>query len=176
MEIYLVRHTETVCGLGVCYGQTDVKLKEPYLEQFSAIKKDLPQNAICYSSPSQRCLLLAEYLADNHVTVDNRLMEMNFGAWELVKWDAIPEEELNPWMNDFVNEKVPQGESFIDLYKRIEDFIENLLLQKNENPIVIVTHAGVIRSLLCKFSDLPLKDAFKNKVAFGEVLKIAIPT
>ena len=43
-------------------------------------------------------------------------MEMNFGDWEMKNWDDIPLEELNPWMQDFVNVRVSNGESFTDLY------------------------------------------------------------
>lgn len=39
MEVYLIRHTETVCDKGICYGQADVDIKEPYLDIFQEVKK-----------------------------------------------------------------------------------------------------------------------------------------
>jgi alpha-ribazole phosphatase len=101
-------------------------------------------------------------------------MEMNFGDWEMKNWDVIQPEELNPWMTDFVNVRVPNGESFADLHGRVVDFIHNELQTNNSKPVIIVAHAGVIRSFLCKISDLPLKDAFQNKVDFGAVIKIEL--
>lgn len=174
MEVYLVRHTETVCEKGICYGQADVGLLEPFMEQFEIIKKQIPEDALIYSSPLQRCTVLADYLSDANYQTDSRLMEMNFGDWEMQNWDAIPQKEINPWMNDFVNVKVPSGESFTELYTRVVDFTEIAFQSDRTKPIVLVTHAGVIRSILCKISDLSLKDAFQNKVDFGQVIKIVL--
>ncbi len=172
MEIYLVRHTETVCVKGICYGQADVELMEPYFEQFQEIKRQIPQEAIFYSSPLKRCTVLADFLSTSNYTTDNRLMEMNFGNWELKSWDDIPSEEIDPWMNDFVNVNVPNGESFVELHDRVLSFIEEK--KEDASSLVIVTHAGVIRSFLCKQMNLDLKDAFSNKVDFGQVIKINI--
>lgn len=177
MEVYLVRHTETVCEKGVCYGQSDVEIMEPYDAFFQSIRKQLPQDAILYSSPLSRCVLLANYIKVNseiaEVLQDSRLMEMNFGDWEMKKWDGIEPDELNLWMTDFVNIRVSNGESFTDLHDRVVDFINNEL-HTIPKPVIIVAHAGVIRSFLCKITDLPLEDAFANKVDFGAVIKIEL--
>jgi len=173
MEVYLVRHTETVCEKGICYGQSDVQILEPYLELFESIKNKIPTDAVVYSSPLFRCTELAKYLS-NEIITDTRLMEMNFGDWEMKNWDAIAPEELNPWMTDFVTVRVPNGESFTDLHKRVNDFLEKELQTFNSKPVIIVAHAGVIRSILCKISDLPLKEAFNNKVDFGAVIKVKL--
>lgn len=171
MEIYLIRHTETVCAKGICYGQADVALLQPHEEQFLQIKKQLPKEALFYSSPLQRCTILANFLSSSNFTTDKRLMEMNFGGWELKSWDEIPKDEIDPWMNDFVNVKVPEGESFEIMNNRVLTFINDTLTDDSK-PIVIVTHAGVIRSFLCKQMNLPLKEAFSNKVEFGQIIKI----
>ncbi|NGY38499.1 alpha-ribazole phosphatase [Flavobacterium sp. XN-5] len=173
MEVYLVRHTETVCEKGVCYGQSDVRILEPYLEIFESIKCQIPTDAVVYSSPLFRCTELAKYLS-NEIITDTRLMEMNFGDWEMKNWDAIAPEEINPWMTDFVTVRVPNGESFTDLHERVVDFMHKELQPTNSKPVIIVAHAGVIRSFLCKISELPLKDAFQNKVDFGAVIKVEL--
>ncbi|WP_395058376.1 alpha-ribazole phosphatase [Flavobacterium sp.] len=172
MEIYLVRHTETVCEKGICYGQADVEIQDDYLLLFESIKTEIPSDAIVYSSPLKRCTVLANHISKGNYKTDSRLMEMNFGDWELKKWNDIPLEMLNPWMKDFVNVSVPNGESFVQLYERVNAFFDEIKKAKHSKPIVIITHAGVIRSVLCKNSNLSLKDAFQNKVDFGEVKKI----
>jgi len=171
MEVYLVRHTETVCEKGVCYGQSDVAIAEPYLPIFENIKQQLPADAVYYSSPLVRCKMLASYIS-KEVIIDARLMEMNFGDWELKRWDEIPEGDLNPWMSDFVCTNVPNGESFIELHDRVIDFLESQLTIEKSKPIVIIAHSGVIRSILCKQNNTPLKDAFSSKLDFGSVTKI----
>ena len=175
MEIYLVRHTETVCEKGICYGQADVALREPYLQEFEEIKQQLPlhEKITIFSSPLKRCTQLADFLSDGDFQTDARLMEMHFGDWELQSWDEIPKEPLNQWMEDFVSIQVPNGESFVLLYDRVRSFIEDLK-RKNIKKVLIITHAGVIRSFLCYQQNLQLQDAFQNKCNFGEVFKIIL--
>jgi alpha-ribazole phosphatase len=178
MEVYLVRHTETVCEKGICYGQSDVGIREPYLEIFEGILKQLPQDAILYSSPLQRCKILANHILVNtkidSITEDSRLMEMHFGDWELKRWSEIPQEILDPWMKDFVTVAVPNGESFIDLDQRVNHFFDYLTQKAHPKPVIVVAHSGVIRSVLCRINDTDLIDAFKSELGFGEVIKIEI--
>jgi alpha-ribazole phosphatase len=177
MEVYLIRHTETVCEKGICYGQSDVAIREPYKDVFESITSQLPQEAILYSSPLKRCAILANHIQSElsmpSFTIDNRLMEMDFGAWELKNWLDIPKDILDPWMADFVNLAVPGGESFQMMHNRIVDFINELKVKNSSLPLIIVTHSGVIRSFCCHTYKTPLKDAFINKIDFGSVLKIS---
>lgn len=177
MEIYLVRHTETICEKGICYGQSDVNIAEPFDEIFNRIISELPEEAAIFSSPLKRCAILAKHIQKNIKAIsyqeDERLKEMNFGDWELKSWNEIPNEELNPWMEDFVNISALNGESFIELHERVGDFLANEI-SKIKKSIIIVAHAGIIRSILCHQTSLPLKDAFNNKVDFGEVIRIEL--
>ncbi|KIX22215.1 phosphoglycerate mutase [Flavobacterium sp. 316] len=174
MEVYLIRHTETVCEKGICYGQADVAIQEPFEHLFQEIKDQLPSEEMkVISSPLKRCTVLADFLSNEKIEKDKRLMEMDFGNWELKNWNDIPQEELNPWMKDFVSVQVPNGESFEMLYERTLSFIEDLKKQQHKK-VAIVTHAGVIRSFLCYQQNLPLKEAFQNKVTFGQIIKIIL--
>ncbi|RED18944.1 alpha-ribazole phosphatase [Flavobacterium cutihirudinis] len=178
MEVYLIRHTETVCEKGICYGQSDVDIAEPFDVVFSEIVSQLPPEVTIFSSPLKRCVILAKHIQNNIKTIsyqeDDRLKEMNFGDWELMKWNDIPSEQLNPWMEDFVNIQVSNGESFVELHNRVGIFLSEILSKNSQNPIVIVAHAGIIRSILCHQTSLPLKEAFQNKVDFGQVIKIEL--
>lgn len=174
MEVYLIRHTETVSEKGICYGQANVAIQEPFEHLFQEIKDQLPSEEMkVISSPLKRCIVLADFLSKGTIEQDNRLMEMHFGNWELENWNDIPQEELNPWMEDFVSVQVPNGESFEILYERVLSFIDDLKKQSHEK-VAIVTHAGVIRSFLCYQQNLPLKEAFQNKVTFGQIIKIIL--
>ncbi|CAM4292018.1 histidine phosphatase family protein [Flavobacterium terrigena] len=173
MEIYLVRHTEPVTPKGICYGQADVDIKEPYLEIFQEIKAQLPTDAIVYSSPLLRCKKMAEFFTDN-IIFDKRLMEMNFGNWELKAWNDIPLEEINPWMDNFVTVSVPNGESFKGLHQRVGEFYTELL-QKNADKIILFCHDGAIRSILSHYHKTQLKDSFSlYTIKYGEVVKIIL--
>ena len=173
MEIFLVRHTETVCEKGICYGQADMDIKEPYIEFFQEIKTQLPTDAILYSSPLLRCKKMAEFISKD-ITFDKRLMEMNFGNWELQPWNDIPVEEIKPWMDNFVTIRVPNGESFEDLHERVGEFYSELL-QKKEAKVIIICHAVSIRSILSRYHKTNLVDAFSfYSINYGEVIKIIL--
>lgn len=172
MEVYLVRHTETICEKGICYGQANVDVKEPYLAIFQEIKAQLPTDTIVYSSPLKRCKKLAEYVSKD-IIYDARLMEMNFGNWELQDWNDIPKDEIQPWMDNFVTVRVPNGESFEDLHERVGKFYSELL-EKNEDKIIVICHAGSIRSILSHFHNTQLKDSFSlYSIKYGEIIKLS---
>lgn len=170
MEIYLIRHTTPSIAKGICYGQTDVWV-EPTLfdKERKLVQKKLPSDIqYGYSSPLRRCTELATKLFDN-IQVDARLMELNFGNWEQQAWNNIAPSELNPWMEDFVQVAPPNGESYRELHQRTNAFWEDLL-EHNDSPVAVVTHAGVIRSFLSWMLELPLSNSFRIDIAYGGVV------
>ena len=173
MEIYLVRHTAPDIARGICYGQADIGVKETFLSEAEIIKKHLPQHInTVYSSPLQRCKKLAEHLFSGHtIHLHNDLKEINCGLWELKPWDDIPREEIEPWMNDAITRQTPDGESYQDLYDRVKKAF--LHIHKKATPVVIVTHGGVIRSILTHITNTNLKDSFHTfSLNYGCVIKI----
>lgn len=86
-------------------------------------------------------------------------MELNFGNWENKNWNEIDQNQLNGWMQDFVNISPPNGENYKDLHLRTESFI-NEVLKTNLQKIAIITHAGNIRSFLVLYYLCPLKILF----------------
>ncbi len=177
MTIFLIRHTQTVINSGVCYGQADVevdyKLFQPAAEY---IKATLPSNSIdqVISSPSKRCKVLAREIANgSDFKVDKKIQELNFGEWELKKWEDINGEEFNQWCDDYITNAPPNGENYQSMLKRVKSFWDNIQTRK-EKRIAIVTHAGVIRTLLSLLLDIPLDKSFYIKVDFGKILQINI--
>jgi len=81
---------------------------------------------------------------------DERLAEMNFGDWEGQAWDDIPRTQLDAWAADVAGYAPPGGESPLSLQRRALDFVADL----NVPEAVIVTHAGVIRTLLAHWVEL----------------------
>ena len=178
MEVYLVRHTIPQIEKGICYGQTDIPLAETFHADSEKVLKYLPEGIdIVYSSPLNRCMQLAGLIKSNQKVIqDVRLMEMNFGDWEMKKWEDINPPELNKWMLDFVNEKTPGGECFTALNQRVKTFFDERINSFNDEKkkIAIITHAGVIRSLLCTLLTIPLTNAFKISLDYGSTTKLNI--
>jgi alpha-ribazole phosphatase len=88
-----------------------------------------------------------------------------------VPWTAIKPDELNPWMADFVNVTVPGGESFKTMHQRCQQFWNELIGHDIKN-VVIITHAGFIRSILSHILEIPLNKVFQLDVDYGSVTKI----
>ncbi len=188
MEIYLVRHTTPAVEKGICYGQANLDVTESFHSEAAIIRQHLPENATAvYSSPLLRCKLLAEHLYAGHtIHLKDELMEINCGNWELKVWDDIPKHEIDPWMKDLINVRIPAGESYTDVYERVKECFNKIVdLYKPDNSgqfpakpntisrTVIVAHGGVIRSILSHITNTPLQDSFKVfTLHYGCVIKI----
>lgn len=161
MEIYLVRHTKPLVAEGICYGQTDLELADSFEKEAQAVIHELPAPFdVVYSSPLKRCLKLAQKLKPD-CTVSRLIMELDFGDWEMQAWDAIPEKELNRWMNDYLNVPPPNGESATQLMSRVTAFYENLLTTKAEK-VIIVSHLGAIRCFYALLNQVTLEASFQT--------------
>lgn len=170
MNLILVRHTKTVVPEDICYGQSDVLPSQEFQTELKEIEKKLkPINPdMVYSSPLIRCKVLALELGFKSVKIDNRLMEYNFGDWELKLWNNITGEYADRWMNDFINTPAPKGESLIQMASRVESFLD-CLTKTNFNTVLCFTHSGVIRVVNCLVNKKNLKEAFKLQVDFGGI-------
>ncbi|ASV07018.1 alpha-ribazole phosphatase [Leptospira interrogans] len=178
MELYLIRHTTPEIPKGICYGQTDIPLISDFNSEFQFLLQKI--NVVfdlIYSSPSSRCRKLSEFLNNQYLSkleYSNLLMELNFGSWEGKPWSEIPKKEYSYWAKDFVNFKVPNGESYQGLYERVSKFLDKILHSFSDEKIGIVTHAGVIRTALCKLLNIPLERGFYFDLNYGSINKILI--
>jgi len=168
MEVHVIRHTPVEVNKNQCYGQLDVPLADSFEKDVKAIKKVLNDNYdIVYSSPKKRCTQLASALAFDTIVTDERLLELNFGAWEGKLWHEIDQKALHLWMENFVSIAPIEGESLEEMYARISSFM-NALRNKTYEKILIISHAGVIRCVWAYLLEIPLKNIFKIPVGFHE--------
>ena len=175
MIIYLLRHTKPDVPDETFYGHTDVDVvEEDFKKNAPRIKKILPVKQIdkIISSPLQRCTKLAGVIADGQeFSTEKRIMEMNFGDWEMKNWNKIDQSKMEAWTQDFVNANTPNGESHYQLYKRAEEFWKDLI-KKSYNKVCVVTHAGIIRSLLSLVLEMPIRKGFSIKLHYNELVSI----
>lgn len=169
MQLYLIRHTTPDIPPGVCYGRADIGLAAGFEQEAEAVRAKLAhlEMATCFSSPATRCVRLAERLGTP--THDNRLQELDFGAWELQPWDDIPRTEIDRWSSSFVDIAPPGGECFRQLHARATDFWQELAERPPAAQTLVVTHAGVIRALLAEALGLPLHEVFRFHLDYGGV-------
>jgi len=169
MEIYWIRHSKTLAPEGLCYGFLDVDLQEGFEEDIKRIKDKTGEIDGIFSSPLKRCRSISEHLANNlPVQYDSNLKELNFGAWEGQEWNSIDKQVLSNWMADFVTVKCPEGENYQELCERVVLFW-NGLTKSNYKKVAIVTHGGVIRSILSHILSIPLEKSFKLRIDLGSI-------
>ncbi|PIF44824.1 alpha-ribazole phosphatase [Chryseobacterium sp. 52] len=172
MEIHLIRHTAVENPENLCYGFSDIPLRNDFAEDCKAVHLDENYDRVI-SSPSKRCILLAEHFKLNYKT-DERLREMNFGNWELKKWAEIPEEEINPWYKDFINIKASGGENLTEMQTRILSFWNELCISESPDKVLLITHAGVIRLIIQSILEFPLENIFKIQIDYGKKVIIHV--
>jgi len=157
-------------------GISDVDLDDTGISQtaywqhaFSFLKIDT-----IYTSCLTRCRDTARCIAGNRKIVSHpALNEIDLGQWEGRPFDEIkrrnPEgfKQRGDHLDTF---RPPDGESFHDVQCRAVPFLARCL-QKPGTPL-FVTHAGVIRVILCHITGLTLKNMFQINVSYGQLFVI----
>ncbi|WP_209425876.1 histidine phosphatase family protein [Pararhodobacter sp. SW119] len=165
MALILLRHTRPEGSEGLCYGRSELALGEDFEDQVNRIARDLPAFRRVLSSPLTRCLRLARVLASTRavpLTVDERLIEMDFGKWERRPWSTLPRDELDAWAGDLLNARPHGGETVAELSARTCAALTDA--GQGAVPALLVTHAGVIKAAIARYEGSVGWDA---KIAFG---------
>lgn len=155
-------------------GLTDAPLDETGTGQacyWQAVFSDFPLDAI-YSSHLERCEQTARQIAGKKPVINtNVLNEIDMGEWDGKAFEEIktryPEEFKNRGETPSTY-RPPGGESFQDISDRVLPFFNELFTLKNRKTLV-VTHAGVIRVVLCHIHNIALKDLFRIKPGYAEL-------
>ncbi|MCJ2164778.1 histidine phosphatase family protein [Pseudodesulfovibrio sp. S3] len=164
--IVLLRHARTSGGRGRCIGRTPLPLSGEGVAQALMLEKTLRavRFARLCSSPSQRALDTIAPLAESlHLSVEVMpgLDEIDMGAWEGFSFEDIRKrspEEYALRGSRFGSFRPTGGESFNDVADRAMGILDGLAA--GPQPVLAVTHAGVIRSVLCRLTGHPLDDLF----------------
>ena len=175
--IYLQRHTKPMVKEGLCYGQTDLDLFPKTMEaEIMSVLKNTEKLSFSkvYTSPLKRCLTLAEAICQQKgfppPTMDVRLMEMNFGEWEMCAWeDIFRSPKGKEWFTNYMECCTPKGESFLQVMERSADFFREL---DPEGNVLLVTHDGFIRASLVRCGLLDIDHAFDERYPYGVLKEI----
>lgn len=149
MALILLRHTRPLGAEGLCYGRTDLALDDSFGAESTRLSRELPEIARIVTSPLSRCHRLAQVLAEVRglpVQVLPDLIEMDFGAWEGLRWDDVPRAELDQWSADFHHARPHGGESVAQLLARARAAMD--AATTGTAPVLAVTHAGIIKAAL----------------------------
>jgi len=158
MKIILVRHGETTANVGKLFcGHTDVALTEKGIHQAEEAAEKLNEYTFSkiYSSDLRRAYRTAAIINAYHnlpIHKEEGLREINFGDCEGYTYQQLvtmnPEAFKGKRMGEWTF-KFPGGESLKVMTGRIMKTMDRIRGQMSEEDIVlIVVHAGVIRSIL----------------------------
>ncbi len=145
------RHPKPRNVAGRCIGHTDVSVNPRKIKRLAhrirraARQQKLPR--VVWTSPLQRSFLVGRCLArwgwQHHV--DARLSEMNFGAWDGLRWSEIGVEAVDLWCADFAAHAPGGGESVSQVLARCHSIWAEF--SATQKPLSVVGHAGWISAL-----------------------------
>ena len=108
--------------------------------------------------------------------IDPRLVEMDFGSWEMRRWDDIARAEIDAWAADLVHYRPGGGDSVLRMAQRVAGFYADL--QRQQADAIVVCHAGTIRLLAACHAGLAPADAAlqaartPHAIAYGAALTL----
>jgi alpha-ribazole phosphatase len=179
----LIRHGKPAVT-GICYGSLDISLSDEGLQQASAVAAELaPETfAAIYTSPLRRCAEMARMLAEGRecplVTLA-ALREIDFGRFEGKAFDDLAREYpdiYRRWMEAPTEVEFPGGESYADLRRRVLGAANELRVRHAGQSVAVVTHGGVIRTLLAEVQGLDPRHMFELEVPYGAIRRVTLPS
>ncbi len=168
MSIGLFRHGATV-SVNRYVGSTEIELSPAGIAEVRRQQAFLAAQKFdrIFCSPMQRCLQTFRLLQfRQECTVDERLREIDFGAWEGRTFEEIAgahPDLVAQWGNNPDDFGFPQGERIRHFYRRVQNFCELLPELASEN-ILLITHGGVIRHMICFLLGLPAANYLYFKI------------
>jgi alpha-ribazole phosphatase len=177
-QLYLVRHGDVGCQ-GRYIGSSDPALSPlgwQQMRDLAASFRGRPVDAIL-CSPLRRCRQSLEALAvDAPVRFQDALREVDFGAWEgksFAEIAACDVQAVAAWAASAANFTFPGGESLALFYERMVALWQSLVAVEGDL-LLVVTHGGVIRHLLCLALALPWEKYLLFEISLGSLTSLSL--
>ncbi len=180
MIVDLIRHGEPVGGPMYRGHSLDHPLSDKgWRQMWSAVGDSCPWQRII-SSPMRRCREFAEQLAERRnrpLTVIDDLREIGFGEWEGKTRDDLARErpeELAAFHANPVDNTPAGAEPVTRFLARITDVLAALPRQYEEDHVLLVGHAGVIRAAIVFALDGEAKSLYRIRVRNAGLSRIEL--
>lgn len=181
--IYLLRHgaVQSPGGGKRFIGWHDIPLNSIGIRQAAAWADYFKGTGLqdIYCSDLIRCRATAEIISapiSTEPLAFAQLREICLGEWEGRTFEnvqALHPQEYRKRGNHIADYRPAGGESFRDLQNRTWPVFENVVRGLRTRSL-IVTHAGVIRVLLCRMLGMPLESLFSIGQSYGALTIIDI--
>ena len=159
MKIFAIRHGQTNANAqGIYNGTLDEDINDIGISQAIQTKELMNNNHydIIYCSPMLRAKHTCKIINEKNIPViyDNRLRERTLG-----KLDGKNLENEGFGKNLFFdyNYKL-KDENFEDLptlFKRVHEFLDEIIKKDKDKNILIVAHGGILRAIYFYFNEIP---------------------
>ena len=165
LKLIVVRHAESEWNpIGRYQGLLDPDLTERGIQQAKRLAKALKKENIqvLFSSPLKRTFKTAKIIGEEiglEPIPDERVIEIDHGVWSGLLVEEVKQkfpEEFEKWMKEPHKVKFEGGESLLDVFKRVKEFLVFLLKNYNERTVAVVSHTVPIRCLYCAVLDIDL--------------------
>jgi len=172
-KLILVRHAKSIFNeegvyplSGPCKGLSDLGLKQAKL--IADRLKDMKIDVI-FSSPRKRVLQTAEEINKYHnisIIESEKILDMDYGvmAGKTSSLNKMPPEQRDIFekRNSDENFRIPDGESYNDMKKRIKEFIQQIMNKYKDKTILIVCHKSTIRVITSVIMNKPHEEVYRN--------------
>ena len=136
---YFVHGTTKDNENNISSGWSDVELSELGLNQSNELKDqiDIKSFDVVFCSDLKRAVDSANLAFSGSVEIfkDKRLRECNYGDY-----NGKPSEIVEPMQEEHVTKRFPNGESYEDVKKRMQDFLDFVKENYDGKHIAIVAH------------------------------------
>lgn len=177
--LILVRHGRTAANAqGLLCGRLDVDLDATGERQAAAVAEVLANVGRVVSSPLLRARRTAAAIAQraglgSDVAIDERWIEVDYGAYDGVAMRDVPVPVLKAWRADPAY--VPAGgESLADLAARLAPALADLAPEASGADVVVVSHASPIKTAMCLALGVDLAVNWRAHLDQGSITRIGV--
>jgi alpha-ribazole phosphatase/probable phosphoglycerate mutase len=180
-DILFIRHAETdMAGTFCGHSNPDLNARG-HKQTAELIDRLRPKNiGTVYTSDLRRAQTTAEAIASAfgiECRPRRALREINFGEWDGLTWKEIEERDkvyARRWMAEHPLLPTPGGEAFRDFEQRVLEEVAFLSTKAATQAIAVVTHAGVLRTVLCSLHQSSEEDAWKQTKPYCAIVRHAV--
>ncbi|MFC4736008.1 histidine phosphatase family protein [Bacillus daqingensis] len=163
MKLYIVRHGQTEWNVEKrMQGWGDSPLTQTGIRDAGLLReriKEVPFDE-AWASPLKRAEQTADILVpDQQIHVHEGLKEMRLGSMEGKRQEDLHPSEKKTWQTFWEDPERFQpngGETYGEVEKRVNGFLEDISRTSSGN-VLLVTHTVVIKLLINRFEDRPLR-------------------
>jgi len=174
IDLHFIRHGQTNARPGVLVGATDMELSGQGEEAMRRLGPCLPEGLACLCSPLQRArqslACITPWCRPASVEVVDALREIDFGDYEMQSFADLAGqgEDFSGMVKEYQSFIFPRGEAVVDFVARLEKLQGSLhAFRKQGQSLLIVSHGGVIRTLICLLLGLDVEKYLLFEIGYG---------